>query len=131
MKSVFCSEAPVSILGNSGNPEHYSLVVGEQLILECEVSQDSGVVQWLCNGRVLNPDSRTHIESKGTMRRLVLSSLQVSDSGEYICDAFDDKMTIMVSVQGKSTKACIILARAQYHIFMSDLDHVKSIIKHI
>ncbi|XP_062862342.1 obscurin isoform X4 [Trichomycterus rosablanca] len=97
--NVTVEEAPVSILGNSGNAEHYSLVAGEQLILECEVSQDSGVVQWLCNGRVLHPDSRTHIESKGTTRRLVLSNLQVSDSGEYICDAFDDKMTIMVTVQ--------------------------------
>uniref|UniRef100_A0A8B9H1J2 Obscurin-like protein 1 n=1 Tax=Astyanax mexicanus TaxID=7994 RepID=A0A8B9H1J2_ASTMX len=97
--SVTVKEAPVSILGNSGNPEHYTLVAGDELILECEVSRENANVQWLCNGRVLNADSRTHIESRGRMRKLVLSNLCVKDSGEYVCDATDDKMTTIVKVQ--------------------------------
>uniref|UniRef100_W5K7R4 Obscurin-like protein 1 n=1 Tax=Astyanax mexicanus TaxID=7994 RepID=W5K7R4_ASTMX len=92
-------KAPVSILGNSGNPEHYTLVAGDELILECEVSRENANVQWLCNGRVLNADSRTHIERRGRMRKLVLSNLCVKDSGEYVCDATDDKMTTIVKVQ--------------------------------
>lgn len=92
---------PISILGNSGNPEHYSLIAGDELILECEVSRENATVQWLCNGTVLQANSRTHIESRGTMRKLVLSTLNTSDSGEYVCDAIDDKMTTVVTVQGK------------------------------
>ncbi|XP_036425855.1 obscurin-like protein 1 isoform X14 [Colossoma macropomum] len=97
--NVTVQEAPVSILGNSGNPEHYTLVAGDELILACEVSRENAFVQWLCNGRVLQADSRTHIESRGTMRKFVLSSLDIFDSGEYVCDATDDKMTTIVTVQ--------------------------------
>ncbi|XP_066541966.1 obscurin-like protein 1 [Hoplias malabaricus] len=98
--NVTVQEAPVSILGNSGNPEHYTVVAGDDLILECEVSRDSAIVQWLCNGTVLQADSRTYFESRGTMRKLVLSGLHIFDSGEYVCDAIDDKMTTIVTVQG-------------------------------
>lgn len=94
-------EAPVSILRNARTSELYSLVAGNELILECEVSRENATVQWLCNGRVLQADARTHIEKRGLVRKLVLSNLQVSDSGEYICDATDDKMNIVVTVQGK------------------------------
>ncbi|XP_026861476.2 obscurin-like protein 1 isoform X4 [Electrophorus electricus] len=97
--NIKVQEAPVSILGNSGNPEHHILVAGDELILECEVSQENASVQWLCNGQVLHADSRLNIESTGTTRKLVLSNLQVSDTGEYVCDAMDDKMTTMVTVQ--------------------------------
>lgn len=97
----------MSILRNSRTPEHYSLVAGNELILECEVSRENATVQWLFNGRVLQADARIHIESRGTMQKLVVSNLQVSDSGEYICDAIDDKMNIMVTVQGKLTMTSI------------------------
>ncbi|KAF4087196.1 hypothetical protein AMELA_G00092870 [Ameiurus melas] len=97
--NVTVQEAPVSILGNTKTPEHYSLIVGNEMILECEVSQDNAIVQWFCNGTVLQADARIHIEQRGTIRKLVLSNLQMSDSGEYICDAIDDRMYFMVTVQ--------------------------------
>ncbi|XP_047670561.1 obscurin-like protein 1 isoform X3 [Tachysurus fulvidraco] len=97
--NVTVQEVPVSILFTARTPEHRSLVAGNELILECEVSRESASVQWLCNGRVLQPDARTRIERRGTTRKLVLSNLHVSDSGEYTCDAIDDKMNTMVTVQ--------------------------------
>ncbi|KAF7709746.1 hypothetical protein HF521_016596 [Silurus meridionalis] len=97
--NVTVEEAPVSILGNTRTPEHHSLVAGNELILECEVSHENAAVQWLCNGRVLQADTRISIEKKGAMRKLVVSNIQVSDSGEYVCDAIDDKMYILVTVQ--------------------------------
>lgn len=100
---LFYLEAPVSILRKARTPEHYSLLTGNELILECEVSRENATVQWLCNGRVLEADDRIHIERRGTMRKFVLSNLQVSDSGDYTCDAIDDKMNIMVTVKGKLT----------------------------
>ncbi|XP_053352236.1 obscurin-like protein 1 [Clarias gariepinus] len=97
--NVTVEEAPVSILRKARTPEHYSLLTGNELILECEVSRENATVQWLCNGRVLEADDRIHIERRGTMRKFVLSNLQVSDSGDYTCDAIDDKMNIMVTVK--------------------------------
>uniref|UniRef100_A0A8C1QZ22 Obscurin-like protein 1 n=1 Tax=Cyprinus carpio TaxID=7962 RepID=A0A8C1QZ22_CYPCA len=97
--SVTVEEAPVSIVGNSEKPEHHILMTGDELILECEVSRVNAIVQWYCNGCLLQEDSRTHIESRKTVRKLVLSGLQTSDSGEYLCDAIDDKMITRLTVE--------------------------------
>lgn len=99
---VLCSEPPVKIIGNSGHPEHHVLVAGDDLILECEVSQPNAPVQWLWNGKLLKPDTRIKIDTYDVVRKLVLSGLQPSDSGTYICDAVDDKLITIVDVKGKS-----------------------------
>ncbi|KAJ8253111.1 hypothetical protein GJAV_G00209250 [Gymnothorax javanicus] len=101
---VKVKERPVSIIGNSESPETHSLVTGDDLILACEVSRSNAPVQWYCNGRLLNPDVRTHIDSYGTVRKLVLKELCPSDSGEYVCDAVDDKMVTLVKVQEPPVK---------------------------
>lgn len=95
----------MSIVGNSEKSEHHILMTGDELILECEVSRVNAIVQWYCNGCLLQEDSRTHIESRDTTRKLVISELQTSDSGEYLCDAIDDKMTTRLTVQGKFTSS--------------------------
>ncbi|KAJ8012450.1 hypothetical protein DPEC_G00042890 [Dallia pectoralis] len=102
--SIAVKEPPVTIIGNSGSPEHHSLVAGDELILECEVSRPNAAVRWLKNGKLLSGDSRTGINSEGTIRKLVVSGLQPSDSGEYILDAIDDKMIARVEVQESPLK---------------------------
>uniref|UniRef100_A0A3B3DV51 Obscurin-like protein 1 n=1 Tax=Oryzias melastigma TaxID=30732 RepID=A0A3B3DV51_ORYME len=90
---------PVQIIGNSGIPEHHILVSGDDLILECEVSRPNATVNWLRNGKELTASDRVKIDSHDVLRKLVLSKLQPSDSGEYICNAIDDKLTTVVEVQ--------------------------------
>nr|XP_061799786.1 obscurin-like protein 1 [Nerophis lumbriciformis] len=96
---ITVAEPPVRIVGNSGHPEHHILLTGEELILECEVSRSNATVQWLWNGDILKPDTRVKIYSHDVMRKLVLSGLQLSDSGKYVCDAGDDKLITIVEVQ--------------------------------
>ncbi|XP_008299427.1 obscurin isoform X6 [Stegastes partitus] len=96
---ITVKEPPVQIVGNSGHPEHHMLVAGDDLILECEVSRPNATVQWLWNGEILKPDTRIKIDSYELVRKLVLSGLKPSDSGEYICDAIDDKLITIVEVQ--------------------------------
>lgn len=91
----------MQIIGNAGHPEHHILVAGDDLILECEVSRPNATVEWLRNGKRLKPDTRVKIDNCDVVRKLVLSGLQPSDSGEYICDALDDKLITIVEVQGK------------------------------
>uniref|UniRef100_A0A3P9CGZ9 Obscurin-like protein 1 n=1 Tax=Maylandia zebra TaxID=106582 RepID=A0A3P9CGZ9_9CICH len=93
---------PVQIIGNAGHPEHHILVAGDDLILECEVSRPNATVEWLWNGKRLKPDTRVKIDNYDVVRKLVLSGLQPSDSGEYICDALDDKLITTVEVQKKA-----------------------------
>ncbi|XP_061648761.1 obscurin-like protein 1 isoform X8 [Phyllopteryx taeniolatus] len=96
---ITVTEPPVKIVGNSGHPEHHILVAGEELILECEVSRPNATVRWLWNDKILKPDTRVKIYSHDIMRKLILSRLQPSDSGKYVCDAADDKMITIVDVQ--------------------------------
>uniref|UniRef100_M3ZYD9 Obscurin-like protein 1 n=1 Tax=Xiphophorus maculatus TaxID=8083 RepID=M3ZYD9_XIPMA len=90
---------PVQIIGNSGNPEHHVMVTGDDLILECEVSRANADVEWTRNGEALQPSDRIRIDSYGVVRKFVLSGLQPSDSGEYVCEAIDDKLVTVVEVQ--------------------------------
>lgn len=78
------------------------MVAGDDLILECEVSRPNAVVEWTRNGVILKPSNRIKIDSYDVVRKLVLSGLQPSDSGEYICDAMDDKLVTIVEVQGET-----------------------------
>ncbi|XP_054471807.1 obscurin-like protein 1 [Anoplopoma fimbria] len=96
---ITVKEPQVQIIGNSGQPEHHILVAGDDLILECEVSRPNAIVQWLWNGQILKPDTRIKVDSYDVVRKLVLSGLRPSDSGKYICDAIDDKLTTIVEVQ--------------------------------
>ncbi|XP_072253989.1 obscurin-like protein 1 [Leuresthes tenuis] len=102
--NITVKESPVQIIGNSGNPEHHILVAGDDLILECEVSRQNAIVEWLWNGEILKPSTRVKIHCDDVVRKLVLSGLQPSDSGEYICDATDDKLVTIVEVQAPLAK---------------------------
>lgn len=79
------------------------MVAGDDLILACEVSRANAPVQWYCNDRLLATDSRTYIESYGTLRKIIISNIQPSDSGKYVCDAMDDKMISVVRIQGTNS----------------------------
>uniref|UniRef100_A0A3Q2ZIQ2 Obscurin-like protein 1 n=1 Tax=Kryptolebias marmoratus TaxID=37003 RepID=A0A3Q2ZIQ2_KRYMA len=92
-------QPPVTIVGNSYDPDYQEMMVGDDLILACELSRASAPVQWYCNNKLLTSDSRTCIETYGTLRKLIISCIQPSDSGKYVCDAVDDKMISMIRIQ--------------------------------
>ncbi|KAK0135676.1 Obscurin-like protein 1 [Merluccius polli] len=96
---VIVEEAPVTIVGNSNDPEYQEMVAGDDLILACEVSRANAPVQWFCNERLLTVDARTSIETSGTLRKIILSNVKATDSGKYVCDAVDDKMVSVVRIQ--------------------------------
>ncbi|XP_037330512.2 obscurin-like protein 1a [Pungitius pungitius] len=101
---VTVQEPPVTIVGNSNDSDNQEMVEGEDLILACEVSRANAPVQWYCNDRLLTSDSRTNIESYGTLRKIIISNVQASDSGKYVCDAVDDKMISAVRIQEPAVK---------------------------
>ncbi|KAF4112061.1 hypothetical protein G5714_006856 [Onychostoma macrolepis] len=96
---VTVQEPSVKIIGNSGDPDYQEMVTGDDLILACELSRANAPVTWLFNDKPLVPDDRTHIESNGTLRKLTLSNILLSDSGKYMCDAVDDQIITIVKVQ--------------------------------
>lgn len=103
----------MTIVGNSNDADYQELVSGDDLILACEVSRASAPVQWYCNDRLLTNDSRTCIECFGTLRKIMISNVQHSDSGKYVCDAVDDKMMCVVRIQGMNPMQRLTLSTFQ------------------
>ncbi|XP_066431628.1 obscurin-like protein 1 isoform X2 [Eleutherodactylus coqui] len=90
---------PVTIVGNTGTPEHHTLITGDDLVLSCELSRPNFKVRWLRNGEELVPGGRVKITSRGVHRQLTIQSLRPSDSGTYTCDAGTDQLHTEVHVE--------------------------------
>lgn len=76
--------------------------VGNPIVLYCELSDPEAPVRWYKNGVELHSMEGLHIQSEGTMRRIVIQSADFSHSGVYSCDAIDDVIRFNVEVEGES-----------------------------
>ncbi|XP_077303920.1 obscurin-like protein 1 isoform X3 [Lithobates pipiens] len=90
---------PVTIVGNSGTPEHHVLVTGDDLVLACELSRPNFKVRWLRDGEELVSGGRVKILTRGAHRQLTVQSVRPSDSGTYTCDAGSDQLQAEVRVE--------------------------------
>ncbi|XP_044294009.1 obscurin-like protein 1 isoform X2 [Varanus komodoensis] len=76
-----------------------ALLAGMPLLLECEVSIPDAPVCWFKEGNPVALDGGgLVVQSEGYMRKLLISSVCSSDSGMYTCDAGDDSISFMVTV---------------------------------
>ncbi|XP_056391854.1 obscurin-like protein 1 [Hyla sarda] len=90
---------PVTIVGNTGTPEHHTLMTGDDLVLSCELSRPNFKVRWLRNGEELVSGGRVKITSRGVHRQLTIQSVRALDSGTYTCDAGTDQLQTEVRVE--------------------------------
>ncbi|XP_058889464.1 obscurin-like protein 1 isoform X5 [Acipenser ruthenus] len=72
---------------------------GSPIVLYCELSDANAQVHWYKDGVELHTQEGIHVQSEGTMRRLVIQSADFSHSGEYRCDAIDDVLKFNVEVE--------------------------------
>ncbi|XP_056244892.1 obscurin-like protein 1 isoform X7 [Seriola aureovittata] len=73
--------------------------IGNPIVLYCELSDPAAPVHWYKNGVELQTMEGLHIQSEGTMRRIVIQSAEFSHSGVYCCDAIDDVIRFNVEVE--------------------------------
>lgn len=78
-------------------------LVGETMVLDCEVSRANAEVTWKKNGEEVEDSRHVTILEDGVMRQLTVHSLTVEDAGQYVCDAKDDVMDFHVLVKGWSS----------------------------
>lgn len=77
---------------------HFS--VSDAIVLKCELSRANGVVCWYKdNNRIVANDHFT-FEEQGAFRSLIILNAEIGDTGEYMCNAKDDKIVFNVTVQG-------------------------------
>ncbi|XP_044160310.1 obscurin-like protein 1 [Bufo gargarizans] len=96
---VHVDAPPVTIVGNTGSPEHHTLMTGDDLVLSCELSRPNFKVRWLKNGEEIVSAGRVKITSRGVHRQITIQSVRPSDSGTYTCDAGTDQLHTEVHVE--------------------------------
>ncbi|KAM6460478.1 obscurin-like protein 1 isoform 8-T8 [Liasis olivaceus] len=77
-----------------------TILAGMPLLLECQVSTSDASVQWLKDGDpVLMGDNNLMVKSEGCIRRLLIHSACLLDSGTYTCSTSDDSVDFAVTVE--------------------------------
>lgn len=89
--------------------------------LETEVSLESGEVQWMRQGVVIQSGPRHKLTQNGCKRILAISNLNLSDRGTYRCETLHDRAQVKLNVERKWPWACLTLSMS--------LDCVREIIK--
>nr|DBA19681.1 TPA: hypothetical protein GDO54_015481 [Pyxicephalus adspersus] len=100
---VTVKDPPVKII-NADDDLEYSFLSGERVELSCEVSRENAEVRWYKDGEELHDSNSIVLEADGCHRRLIITSADISDSGEYVCDAVDDSIFYNVMVADPPVK---------------------------
>lgn len=94
------AEIPVKFVNKKAT--HKMLAYENESVTLCAVvSRDKANVRWLKDGQLLNKDN-IHISGEGNTHKLTINPLQLSDSGDYVCDANTDEMHFSLFVKGKN-----------------------------
>ncbi|CAL8240671.1 unnamed protein product [Merluccius merluccius] len=96
---VKVKELPVRILGKTDANTEKQFLVSDDIILVCELSRANASVSWYKDSELIDHDERFCCEEQGAFRSLVVLSARMEDSGEYACDAGDDKMVFCITVK--------------------------------
>uniref|UniRef100_A0A8C2A311 Obscurin like cytoskeletal adaptor 1a n=1 Tax=Cyprinus carpio TaxID=7962 RepID=A0A8C2A311_CYPCA len=72
-----------------------------EAVLETEVSLESGEVQWMRQGVVIQPGPRHKLTQNGCKRILTITNLSLSDRGTYRCETLHDRTQVKLNVERK------------------------------
>uniref|UniRef100_A0A8C6WGI6 Obscurin like cytoskeletal adaptor 1b n=1 Tax=Neogobius melanostomus TaxID=47308 RepID=A0A8C6WGI6_9GOBI len=70
-----------------------------EALLEVEVSEDSGEVQWMRQGVLLHAGHKYSLLKSGRTHSLRVHTLALSDSGRYSCETLHDRTQAQLTVQ--------------------------------
>lgn len=71
--------------------------------LETEISIETGEVQWMRQGVVIQAGARHTLTQDGCTRRLTIRNLTISDRGTYRCETLHDRTQVKLNVERKSS----------------------------
>lgn len=85
---------------NKEGSNKISAYESESVTLCAVVNWKTANVRWLKDGQLVDKEN-IHISSEDKTHKLTINPLQLSDSGEYVCDVNTDEMYFNLSVKGK------------------------------
>ncbi|XP_030066754.1 obscurin-like protein 1 [Microcaecilia unicolor] len=95
--TVEVSEPPVRIV-NTSDDFIQEYVTGEPVVLSCELSRAGALVHWYKDGVEVETNEDMRVESDGVHHRLIIPSVKMQDSGEFVCDVGHDSVFYTVKV---------------------------------
>ncbi|MGH0116900.1 UNVERIFIED_CONTAM: hypothetical protein FKN15_040889 [Acipenser sinensis] len=101
---LYVQPTPVKFESLPEMDRNKKIEAGSPIVLYCELSDANAQVHWYKDGVELHTQEGIHVQSEGTMRRLVIHSADFSHSGEYRCDAIDDVLKFNVEVEAPRVK---------------------------
>ncbi|XP_052048364.1 obscurin-like protein 1 isoform X2 [Apodemus sylvaticus] len=70
----------------------------ERVVLTCELCRPWAEVRWTKDGEEVVESPALLLEKEDTIRRLVLPSVRLEDSGEYLCEIHDEMASFTITV---------------------------------
>ncbi|XP_049564272.1 obscurin isoform X2 [Orcinus orca] len=108
--SLIIRERPVDI---TKPLEDQRAMLGEDVVLRCELSQEGTPVRWLKNGKAIRKSRKYELLIEGTRAMLVIHAASLKDSGEYTCETESSKSTASLRVEEKPNRFTEELADLQ------------------
>lgn len=72
------------MVNNAGGPA----ILNKSFTLQCEVTGSVDYIQWWRNDQPISADNTTMFDMEN--KTLTLNPVQLSDRGDYLCQAFND-----------------------------------------
>lgn len=102
----------------------------ERVVLTCELCRPWAEVRWTKDGEEVVESPALLLEKEDTIRRLVLPSVQLEDSGEYLCEIHDESASFTITVTesyqsqdspNNNPELCVLLKKPKTRRFWSRL----------
>ncbi|XP_042302958.1 obscurin-like protein 1 isoform X3 [Sceloporus undulatus] len=94
---VTVDEPPVRVVHTNAEETH-AYQVTERVVLACELSSPDAPVHWYKDGKAVEEREGLLLESEGPRHCLVITSAQVQDSGEFVCNIGTDSIFFNITV---------------------------------
>ncbi|XP_067588587.1 obscurin isoform X30 [Pseudorca crassidens] len=108
--SLIIRERPVDI---TKPLEDQRAMLGEDVVLRCELSREGTPVRWLKDGKAIRKSRKYELLIEGTRAMLVIHAASLKDSGEYTCETESSKSTASLRVEEKPNRFTEELADLQ------------------
>ncbi|XP_022419029.2 obscurin isoform X4 [Delphinapterus leucas] len=108
--SLIIRERPVDIMKPL---EDQRAMLGEDVVLRCELSREGTPVCWLKDGKAIRKSRKYEPLIEGTRAMLVIHAASLKDSGEYTCETESSKSTASLRVEEKPNQFTEELADLQ------------------
>ncbi|XP_051969741.1 LOW QUALITY PROTEIN: obscurin-like [Xyrauchen texanus] len=92
------AETQAAFTNKDSYQKEVKVSASQKATLSCEVSDAKTEVKWFKDGKQLISSKSVHMESKGKNRQLVLENVEKKDTGEYTCEAGNEKLVFKIQI---------------------------------